>query len=76
MSQQNQTQNSGKAPSQTQSAEVPKAQGAYGNSQDEQDRSEQDEADDPQSAKTIPGETSRDPAQQARADANPQLYEG
>lgn len=87
MNSQKQTQGTGAPPSQSQSAETPQAQAGYGNSQDERGRTEQDEtsqprnAEDqeernPQAGEAIPGETSRDPAQQARADGNPQLYEG
>lgn len=87
MNSQKQTQGTGAPPSQSQSAETPQAQAGYGNSQDEQGRGGQDESSqprkaqdqeerDPQMGDAIPGETSRDPAQQARADGNPQLYEG
>ena len=62
--------------------EVPDGQASYGNSQDESGQSEQDVKDATDkgtasaNATAIPGAISRRPDEQARADANPTLYEG
>ncbi|WP_228242340.1 hypothetical protein [Porphyrobacter sp. GA68] len=86
MNSQKQTHGGSNLSSQNQSADTPQAQAGYGNSQDEQGHGEEngssqdgdahDSPDEPQAGEAIPGETSNDPAQQARADGNPQLYEG